>query len=256
MGDVSDARISSAAEQAGLPADALAAFLAERPAADLEANLEDLALAAAAGAGNERAVSRIDGLLETASRGLSRFGLATSEVDDLMQGTRERLFAGSEPQIRRYGGRGSLLAWLRVVLTRAALDRVREQVPAEELRSTLPAAAADTDLELGNLRDRFREAFPAALSAALASLPARQRNLLRYRYLDDLTVDQIAALQGTHRSTAARRVTEAVDALSSAVRQCLSDRLHIGSDELESAIRVARSVLEVSLREQLGRKPR
>jgi RNA polymerase sigma-70 factor (ECF subfamily) len=70
--------------------------------------------------------------------------------------------------------------------------------------------------------------------------------------LRGLGIDQIAALHGVHRATAARRLERAREALLVATRKSLMSRLSIDSAEFESLMDLIRSRLDVSIQRILG----
>jgi RNA polymerase sigma-70 factor (ECF subfamily) len=87
---------------------------------------------------------------------------------------------------------------------------------------------------------------------AVARLDARARNHLRHVFVDQLGVDQLASLYSCHRSTAARRVAAARDALLAETRAVLIDRLEVSEDELDSIMRLIDSRFEVSVQRIFG----
>jgi RNA polymerase sigma-70 factor (ECF subfamily) len=119
------------------------------------------------------------------------------------------LFA-PDPKIRKYSGRGSLRAWLRVVATRFSLDRCRAAriESSGEMDLAERIAAEPADPALGLLRSRFGSAFQEALEQAIDDLSSADRNLLRLQ-LRRCTVDQIGRIYGVHRATAARWLARA-----------------------------------------------
>src|SRR5262249_43055522 len=77
------------------------------------------------------------------------------------------------------------------------------EVPVEdEILAALPAEGSDPEIE--HFKRLYAAEFRAALSEAIAGLASRERNLLRHGFADALSIDQIGALYGVHRSTAAR----------------------------------------------------
>lgn len=62
------------------------------------------------------------------------------------------------------------------------------------------------------------------------------RPLLVQHHKDGLSVDQLAALYGVHRATAARRVAAARDAFSREVRTVLSRNLAVGGETFDEPL--------------------
>jgi RNA polymerase sigma-70 factor, ECF subfamily len=121
-------------------------------------------------------------------------GVAHGLFDELLDRTH-----GGPPGISRYGGRSSLLAWVLVKATRKALT-VRERQGRPSERGSMNAIVADP--ELARLKVLYRESFHAAFREAARGLSSRERNLLRYRFVERLTIEEVARLYGLERRTA------------------------------------------------------
>lgn len=214
---------------------------------------EDLALAFAAGSGSERAIA----LVESTYFGdvapiLARMTGTAATRDELVQVLRDRLFVASaqrRPGILAYGGRGDLRGFLRVTITRAALNllsRKGRDVPTDDaLFEAIPDL--DDDPEVRHIRARCREEVRAAFRAAFQSLTPRERNLLRHAFLDGLGIDGVGRIYGVHRATAARWLASARAKLVGALTADLETRLQIAPDEVASLLRWARSGIELTL---------
>ena len=224
----------------------LAGGLTELAAGDLY-----LAFAAANGAPaavRELETSFIDQLPAVLSRGASAASRA-----DVVQQLRMRLLLpgqrGSRPKLLDYAGRGPLAGWLRVAATRLSLDAARCKRPnessSEETLLALPAMIADPELEF--VRARHAAPFEQAFRDALAELSDEDRNLLRLRLVDDLTIDELAALFRVHRATAARWLVRTRETLETRTRELLEARLGLSPSELASLVVIMRSHLDVSV---------
>lgn len=234
-----------------LPDEVFAAAIAARPG---ELHITDLYLACACAAGDPAALAAFETHCGPAiARAVHGAGATAAERDDLAQVIRQRLLvepaAGGPPRIATYSARGSLAAWVRVVATREAarmLPRARREQSAsdDELAGLL---APDADPEIGYLKRLYRHEFKAAFAAAIDALDDADRLLLRQHTLDELGIDQLAALHGIHRATAARRVTAAREALMAATQRELIARLRVSRTELASLVRLIHSQLDVSL---------
>ena len=77
--------------------------------------------------------------------------------------------------------------------------------------------------------------------------------MLRQHTLDRLAIDQLAALHGIHRATAARWVEAARQAVIAGTRRALTQRMRLSKDELASIIRLIQSQLDISLPDVLRR---
>jgi len=256
-------RTVSAAARAAWPelafddADFLA-FLEARPprrAAASTTNAGDLLLAFACARGDAAAVRILEReyfarLGPTLPRDLP------GEPSEIVQALRERMLVaerGAEVRIESYSGRGPLGAWLRVAAVRVALNlrrRTRREVAFDEERALVERAAGD--LEIDDLKRRYRPEFRVAFSAGLRALVPRHRTLLRQYYIDGLTMDAIARLHQVHRITIVRWIDAARSALAAETRRELSARLRIDHRELESILRLIESQMDLSLRSFLG----
>jgi len=166
-------------------------------------------------------------------------------ADDALQLTRARLLVGPEPKLRLYAGRGPLLGFLRVV----AANVLSNLKPAQQTESddALAAVPDTADLESRLLKAdqqlRFREAFAQAVKA----LTPRQRALLRLNLLDGLSIDEIAPMYGAHRSSAARWLAEAREALAAHTRAQLGTLLGLQPDEAERLLTSMQASFDLSL---------
>lgn len=191
-------------------------------------------------------VARVRPSVERACRG------AATNVDDVMQWTREKLLVGeppSPPKLGQYTGRGSLLGWVRVVAVREALQdrrRSKKERIADDVRLLEEASPAAT-AELEVLRERHGSALRVAIEGALHRLTPEQRSLLRFHTRDALTIDQLAPLLGVHRATAARRLEKArADALQH-TRAILHEQFGLSESEARSLCIALGTDVEVSV---------
>jgi RNA polymerase sigma-70 factor (ECF subfamily) len=184
---------------------------------------------------------------------LVRQRIAPSLAEEVAQVMRERLLAGAPAKIADFSGTGDLRAFVRVIAMREALylkKRGLREVPASDrLLEVLPATG---DPELDYLREVYGAEFRQAFVAALEGLAARERNLLRQSYLRGLSIDQLGALYGVHRATAARWVSQAEERLLLFTRQQLMARLDLESSQVDSLLRLLGSRIDVSVRRHLG----
>ena len=227
-----------------------------------EERAADLYLAAAAAAGDPGAVARLDATLPAAVRpALARLGLPPSDDDEILQRVRVALFApegGGTPGIAGYSGRGELRAYVRAVAVRLALKRIeREAAPSPGDDGDVLVLLPDPDdtPELRVLKERCRGELRAAFDSALAGLEPRQRTLLRQHYIDGLTIDALGRLHGVHRATCARWIDAVRADLLRAIRRHLRASPGLGDTDLDSAIDLVRSQLDLSLARQLKTTP-
>lgn len=171
-------------------------------------------------------------------------------VDEVCQTVRERLFAGQPPYIAGAVGRGALSSLVAVIANRAAIDWLRAHARLTGQRADETAAAeipARGDPAIDHQRTQFRAAVKAAFEAAAAELTARERTLLRLHLVDQLTIDDIAALYHVHRATAARQIERARERVASATRRLLADGSALDPQDLAELAALVTSQLDLSL---------
>ncbi len=218
--------------------------------------VEELALARACAAGNERAwqdfISRYRQKLHRMALHITRDGTHAAELADSMfadlYGVNARAGVRNS-KLRFYTGRGSLEGWLRTVMAQEFINRYRKQkrtVSLEEqaeegvqfaAAATEPTSTSDARLEV-------------ATDAALAELSSEDRFTLAAYYLDGQTLAEIARTLGLHESSVSRRL----DRLSSGIRKrILADLRTQGMSHAQAAEALDTDVrdLRVNLRARL-----
>ncbi|HEY0252673.1 MAG TPA: sigma-70 family RNA polymerase sigma factor [Kofleriaceae bacterium] len=198
---------------------------------------EDLQWARQLAAGDRSALVRYEQeLLPMISGQLRRRGFTDDAIAEVHQAIRVRLFVGDGegPAIARYEGRAALKSWVMISALREATrtrDKARREPAVED--DALIALADRADVATDDpAKERYRETFKVAFRAALATLPPRDRVLLRFAVIDQLTVDQIGAIQGVHRATAARWIDRARAQLAAQIKREFMARL--GADPFET----------------------
>lgn len=254
-----------AAGRAAYPAvaasDELCALIAARADAALaggDARAADLYLAMACARGDSAAIAHLDATLPSTIRpALARLGMAASDDDEIVQRVRVALLTSTNERaagIAGYSGRGDLRSYVRAVAAKLALKRLeREELPSpdddSEALALLPNDADTPELRL--LKERCRGDLRAAFGEAIAALEPRDRTLLRQHYVDGLSLEALAALHGVHRATCARWIASARDTILSGLRKRLRAALGLEQREIESAIDLVRSQLDLSLSRHL-----
>src|SRR6185312_2929732 len=155
----------------------------------------------AAGQGDRTAIQVLEEQVIGPARGsVRRLDALLEVVDDVMQELRARLLLPPEPRILKYGGRGPLLAWVRVAATRIAIDNLRAVRDVVGREATDPDALEQVDFgpEVQLLRASYREAFQEAIAAAIAGLSPQDRSLLRRHLIDHMTLEEMAAPYAVH----------------------------------------------------------
>jgi len=218
-----------------------------------ELHHDDLTWARALAAGETSALERYEReLAPLVANHLRRRGIAADTIADVMQTLRARLFVGDGegPAIARYEGRGPLRGWVLVAALREAVRTRQRDAREPAVEDDALVALADRSaaaIQPALDKERYRDAFRAAFRSALAELAPRDRNLLRMHVIDGLTIDQIGALQGVHRATAARWIERAREAISRSVRRDLMRQLGADPFETEELLQWVQSRIELSL---------
>jgi RNA polymerase sigma-70 factor (ECF subfamily) len=229
-----------------VPEERFRAWLAERGDGG---HVEDLYLACALAVGDARALRVFDETfapeLEKVHR---RFTYLPAEAEDFRQLVYEKLFAGDNPKIKDYAGRGDLRTWVKVALTRVFLNAATRETRELPVDEEMFLALRDTnDPEIHAIRRAHAEAIRSAFHDAVDRIGFRDRNLLRYAMLDGLGVPEIAKIYAVHRATAARWLGDAKDALGGELRGALKERLAVGDSDVASILRAMQSQLDLTL---------
>lgn len=214
----------------------------------------DLYLACAAGAGERAAALALDQRVAPEIEvALRRMRLPPAIHADVVQALRADLLTPGGA-LASYAGRGDLGGWVRVVATRLALRHVGVAKREVELDDAVLGHAPDTALDprAAHLRQAYTAALKAAVAEALAALEPRPRNLLRQHLLDELSIDELAAIYRVHRATCARWLIDAREQVRKQTRRRLLERLGAPAAELDSFLRYLDSDLELSLPRLLG----
>jgi RNA polymerase sigma-70 factor (ECF subfamily) len=142
--------------------------------------------------------------------------------------------------------------------TREAIDLLRHtrRESTVDDDTALHSLVTPGDAELDHAKAHYVAEFKQAFTKALRSLAPRDQTLLRQHVIDGLTIDQLGALYDVHRSTAARNLERARQAILDATRQRFASALRVRHSELDSILRLIRSRLEVTLRWLVRRRRR
>jgi RNA polymerase sigma-70 factor (ECF subfamily) len=216
------------------------------------ADVAGLALAQACLTGQRAALVAFErAVLPEVAIALRRLGATLDEVTEVEQRLRIELFVpgeGRRSRLVHFSGRGSLRGWLRAVAAQEYGHLKRRERPSEPLEELADAFLAEgTAPDLKRARAQCQAAFREALEEAVAALPVRERTALRLNAIDGMSIDQLARIYKTHRSTAARWVARARESIEAHVRESLAARLNLCGPELDSVVRLVRDDLPDSL---------
>jgi RNA polymerase sigma-70 factor (ECF subfamily) len=222
---------------------------------------EDLYLALACSRGDRHAIERCDHMLDAVVRRTLGARAGDDVVDDLRQDLREALHLshdGADPLILSYSGTGKLASWLGVVASRRALKHLRGRQP-EPLDSRLLRLVERESLqrtsgpEQAHMAARYHAEFVEALRRSAATLPERDREVLKLYFVEGRTVQQLGAALGVHHATAARWVQRAKESLVAGLRRLMMEKLQVGSSTCDSVLALIGHDWQDSIRALLSR---
>lgn len=187
---------------------------------------------------------------------LRRMGLGDAQFDDVWQTVCDRLLvprSDDMPRILRYAGDGKLGGLVRVAATRMALNWVQREAwrtTGDGWIDRMPAGHADPELHAIKLQHRAE--LKEELEAAIASLGARERMMLRLHLVERMGIDAIGALCSIHRATAARAIARAKETLAARVRARLVARWKVSKTDLPALQGLVDSQVDLSLARMLA----
>jgi RNA polymerase sigma-70 factor (ECF subfamily) len=214
---------------------------------------DDLVFARAIEVGQPDALARLEALLASSvATALRRLNASDAFVDEALQLARQKILmglGGRRPQIAEYAGRGSIEAWLKALAISTGLNLLRQRhqdLPLDD-DSLWEEPVACSDPELDYVKEHARAEFREAVKAALNTLPARERTVLRLHLVAGLNIEEIGNIYKVHRATVARWIASARETLVAEARRRLAERLRVSRPELDSLLRQVRSALDVSV---------
>lgn len=225
--------------------------------------LEELALARACAAGNERAwqdfISRYRNKLRAMALHITRDGAHASDLADSLfadlygVNTRDGV---RNSKLNFYTARGSLEGWLRTVMAQEFINRYRKtkrDVSLDEQEEEGTQFVAPNPPQANASDARLEE----ATDEALGELSAEDRYVLAAYHLDGRTLAEIARVLGLHESSISRRLDRVTTTLRKRILACLRDRgmSHAQAKEaLETDVRDMQLDLRARLAQDSGIK--
>lgn len=210
-----------------------------------EATPGDVALVWAALQGHARALKAVDALIEAHAR---RAAGRAIEPAELAQRVRTRLLVapkGKEPRIATYDGRGKLKSWLWTATRLELLQATRGmgQAPADDIDELSHLAAADRSPEAATRSKKDTKLVSDALAAALQVLEPKERTLLRMRFVDGVSTEELGRMFQVHRTTAQRWIEAAQAKIMAAMRARLEHEARLKHGEIDALVgEVAQSI--------------
>ncbi len=233
------------------------AATSEDPLAAIRAfNWPEVYLACACGRSDPKALQTFEQhYLAGVPLAIAHMRLSTADVDEVMQGIREKLMvpdAQGNTRIDEYAGGGSLHGLVKVMAVRAAISLTRkhgrEHPDPDDQLLRLPAI--DVDPELESVKQELRQHFKRAFEAAAEQLEPRERNLLRMHLLDGVTLGQLATTYSVHRATVTRWLAQARESLLKNTRKHLQDAAG-DAEDLDGFVSLVQSRIDLSYRRLL-----
>ena len=219
--------------------------------------LEDLVLARACAAGNERAwevfLVRFREKLYAIARQITREDSTGRELADSLYaelyGTRMRE-GNRVSRLSYYAGRGSLEGWLRTVLAQEFVNTYRKQHRTVSLDEESEEGAQFAAVESGPVVSADPR-LEGAIDKALRSLPTQERFILASYFLDGRTLAQIARAMSVHESTISRKIEKLTNGLR---KQVLKNLVGLGMSrrQAEEALSADVRDLAVDIRASLA----
>lgn len=184
----------------------------------------------------------IDAFAHAAFGNSARAGEIADSLWADLYGLRDADGARRSP-LEHYGGRASLMSWLRVVVTRLEADRWRTTRRMEPLNEEHDGIAVDGNGADSPCADpdraRLLTALERSLRDALKALPTEDRLRLSYYYLHDLTLAQTAALICEHESSTSRNLARARTAIRDRVTRTLRLEYRFSEDQIHQCFEYA-----------------
>lgn len=205
-------------------------------------DVADLFLSEACLEGDAAALEELERLLASLRDVATR--ASSVPFDEVLQVVRVRLLVKQDGgrRLADYEGRGSLASWLKTIVIHSAVSLGRRERTGDRVDSLVMLELPDEREwpEMSLARHVARTRLRDALERALTLLTRQQRVLLRQHYLDELTLEELAAYHRVHRATVARWMAAAREALLAALEEEAGDL-----DELWSLVQ-SRLTLSVS----------
>jgi len=236
---------------------ALMAFVAARSAEGLPAVAQaaDLFLACACLVGLPTAISAFHLTYRSVIRRvLARRNAGTADIADASQIIYERLLvrqADRAPLLSEYGGKGPLRLWISTAAARTLLTMRRSEGRrrANECASSnaIGTIASAINPELTYFKRLYKQEIETAVGRSLDGLEVHARALLQLHLGERLSIDQLGAMYGMNRATAARWLAAARETLVRRVRADIRGQLNLSESDYDSVVALVRSELDVTV---------
>lgn len=246
----------SAWSELDVPEDEFVRFLGRCLSTDVANDLaalraDDLYLACAYGRGAAGAYEALEQYcMRHVHATLRRLGAPEALSADITQDLRHRLVEMQQPRAGQkcYSGRGELVGWLCVTALRAARQKLIRKDRERPLESSADLILApDEDAESAYLRKTYKPELTRAFQEAVAGLTSEERNLLRYHFIKNMTIDEIGQIYGIHRATAARRINRARELLCTRTQENFRARIPMDTVGYKDLLPLIESQIRIQL---------
>jgi RNA polymerase sigma-70 factor len=160
-------------------------------------------------------------------------------------------------KIAQYDGLGSLEGWIKVVVSRLAIDQIRRsqrQVSLEDLE-TDPSSLRGGGRESGTGNDMdlpgASKMFITSLDHAMEQLNVQEKLILSLYYLRDVSLKEIGGMLRVHESTVSRSLDRLKKQLRKRVERHLREHFQVRSAEVPQLIEMAHLEVDVDLKRML-----
>ena len=195
----------------------------------------------------------------------ARYYAENPETNDLSDSFLTDLFLPAHPEsgkksskIGQYDGIGSLEGWIKVVVSRMAVDRIRKsqrQISLEDL-DTEPVSPHADGLNTGGAQEieikKASTMFASSLSQAIDQLTAQEKLILNLYYFKEVNLKDIGRLLKVHESTVSRTVDRLKKQLRKSVEKYLREHFQVRSSEIGQIIEMAQFQTELDFKKILA----
>jgi RNA polymerase sigma-70 factor len=163
-------------------------------------------------------------------------------AEDLADGVLSDMFLpdrSGRSRIARYDGQISLSSWLRIIITRRAINKQELKWNSVERLDDIPDVPDIFSVErIENTfrANRYEGVILESFREAGESLSRRERFILILRYEDGRSMLEIARITGVHPSTITRQIQQIHRKLHREVCSCLASKYHLSDEAVRECL--------------------
>lgn len=158
-------------------------------------------------------------------------------------------------EIAQFRGCNPLISWLRATTTKMAVNKNGSKTRMTHRADTESRGLLNEMSEPHVIKHRLKQQYHRAFGDAMRSLTPRDRNLLRKRIADGLSLEEIGKLYSVDRFTASRWLVELRDRLSQKTFDIMRQSSHKMPDMHRSIWKIIHSHLDFSISRYLTHTP-